>query len=68
MLDPLSLNIFMSQGSIWDDIENTRRLRDIFVSKGYPLLFIETPEGHSWGNWRALLDDMLIYFFGTPAN
>ncbi len=67
-LDPLPLNIFMSQGSIWDDIENTRRLRDIFVSKGYPLLFIETPEGHSWGNWRALLDDMLIYFFGTPAN
>jgi len=22
-------------------------------------------EGHSWGNWRALIDEPLIYFFGT---
>jgi enterochelin esterase-like enzyme len=64
-IDPLPLKIFMSQGSIWDDIENTHRLRDIFEAKGYPMHYIEIPEGHSWGNWRALLDDMLIYFFGT---
>lgn len=63
--DRLPLNIFMSQGSVWDDIANTHRLRDIFETKGYPMFYIETPEGHSWGNWRALLDDMLIYFFGT---
>lgn len=61
----LPLKIFMSQGSIWDDIDNTRRLRDIFDTKAYPMLYIEIPEGHSWGNWRALLDDMLVYFFGA---
>ncbi|MBZ0314823.1 MAG: hypothetical protein K8L91_00280 [Anaerolineae bacterium] len=67
-LDRLPLKIFMSQGSFWDDIENTRRLRDIFEAKGYPIMFIETPDGHSWGNWRALLDDLLIYFFGNEKN
>ncbi|MCQ3932763.1 MAG: hypothetical protein DPW16_20125 [Chloroflexi bacterium] len=67
-LDRLPLKIFMSQGSIWDDIENTRRLRDIFGAKGYPIMFIETPDGHSWGNWRTLLDDLLIYFFGNEKN
>ncbi|MCE7914918.1 MAG: hypothetical protein DYH15_09640, partial [Nitrosomonas sp. PRO4] len=40
--DRLPLRIFMSQGTIWDDVENTRRLRDIFEAKGYPMLFIET--------------------------
>ncbi len=59
----LPLTIFMSQGTVWDDVQNTRRLRDVLESKGYPLLFMEVSEGHSWGNWRALLDDMLTYFF-----
>ncbi|NDJ76929.1 MAG: hypothetical protein GYB65_11795 [Chloroflexi bacterium] len=62
---PLPLKVFMCQGAIWDDIDNTRQVRDILQDQGYDLLYIEVNEGHSWGNWRALLDDMLIYFFGT---
>lgn len=60
----LPLKIFMSTGTISDDTENTRHLREVLQSKGYPLHYIEVSEGHSWGNWRALLDDLLIYFFG----
>lgn len=59
--------IFLSMGSIADDHDNTRQMRDIFEEKGYDMWYIETPEGHSWGNWRALLDDLLIYFFGPAA-
>jgi hypothetical protein len=27
----------------------------------------EVNEGHSWGNWRALLGDMLTYFFASTS-
>jgi hypothetical protein len=29
------------------------------------MMYIETNDQHSWGNWRALLDEMLIYFFSS---
>jgi enterochelin esterase family protein len=63
--DRLPLNIFMTTGCPWDTCEFAQRLRDILEEKEYPLHYIEVHEGHSWGNWRALLDDMLIYFFGA---
>lgn len=59
----LPLKIFMSAGTIYDTQADALHLKNILDSKGYQLKYIETPEGHSWGNWRALLDDLLIYFF-----
>jgi len=59
----LPLKIFMSTGTINDTQTEAKRMKAIFDSKGYPNLYIEVPEGHSWGNWRALLDEFLIYFF-----
>jgi hypothetical protein len=32
--------------------------------KGYDLVYLEAPEGHSWGQWRSQIDDLLVYFFG----
>ena len=64
-IERLPLKVFMSQGTFDFDMENTRALRDVFEAKGYPLRYVEVNEGHSWGNWRGLLDDMLIYLFGT---
>ncbi|MFA6232993.1 MAG: alpha/beta hydrolase-fold protein [Bacteroidota bacterium] len=32
-------------------------------SKGYDYLFHEFNEGHSWGSWRAHIDDALEFFF-----
>lgn len=62
----LPLKIFMSVGTLGDvSIEVARHVRDILEAKGYPLLYIETNDGHAWGNYRALLDELLIYFFGT---
>ena len=40
-------------------------LRDVLETKGYPLMYIEVNQGHSWGNWRGLLKQPLTYFFGT---
>lgn len=62
--DRLPLKIFLSHGT-YDERAASIRLRDILEAKGYPLLYIETHEGHSYGNVRGVLDDMLIYFFGA---
>ncbi len=59
----LILKIFMSTGTINDTQPGAQRMKNIFDAKGYPAFYIEVPEGHSWGNWRALLDEMLAYFF-----
>jgi enterochelin esterase family protein len=59
----LPLKIFMSCGTIFDGEENTRLMRDVLIYKGYPLEYIEVNESHSWGAWRAQIDQILIYFF-----
>ncbi|MCD4696633.1 MAG: T9SS type A sorting domain-containing protein [Bacteroidales bacterium] len=63
----LPLKIFMSTGVIHDTESSARQMKQILESKEYSLKYIEVNEGHSWGNWRALLDEMLIYFFGTAT-
>ena len=59
----LPLKIFMSVGTVWDGFYYARQMRDIMEQQGYPLLYIEVTDEHAWGNWRNLLDDLLIYFF-----
>jgi len=61
----LPIKIFMSTGVIFDTENPARAMKEIFVSKNYPLQYVEVNEGHSWGNWRALLNEPLGFFFGT---
>ena len=53
--------------SIWGTYEglfvNMRSLRDYLISANYEIDWLERPEGHSWGLWRATIDKMLVYFF-----
>ncbi len=58
--------------SIWGSYEGTIRsdmsmLRDELITKGYELDWLELPEGHSWGLWRATIDRILEYFFPSSA-
>ncbi len=64
----LNLKIFLSTGTIFDTQPEALRLKAILQAKGYPFKYIETNESHSWGNWKALLDDVLIYFFATQQS
>ncbi len=56
--------------SIWGTYEglyiNMRSFRDFLISVSYELDWLERPEGHSWGLWRATIDRMLEFFF--PAD
>jgi enterochelin esterase family protein len=53
--------------SVWGTYEslfnNMRNFRDTLLNIGYNLKWMELPEGHSWGLWRATTDEMLKYFF-----
>ena len=62
-LPKLPLKIFMSTGTVNDGEMLTRMVKDMFEKNGYEIMYKEVSEGHSWGNWRALIDDMLIYFW-----
>ena len=44
--------------------EGARALRDALGNR-VEVKYVEVNDGHSWGQWRALLDDMLIFFFGS---
>jgi enterochelin esterase-like enzyme len=44
-----------------------RNLVPILETRGYPYMYREYHEGHSWGNWRARLKDALEYFFGMSV-
>ncbi len=58
-----NIKIFSVWGSYYDVEDDWRILKDSLISKGYDFKWHEKPEGHSWGLWRATLDDMLTYFF-----
>jgi enterochelin esterase family protein len=61
----LPLKIYMSTGVVMDTEVFARKMKEILDKKGYPLKYRELNEGHSWGNWRQTLTEMLTYFFNT---
>ncbi len=66
----LNLKFYMDLGTydIAQLIPLVRNFIPILQNKGYPHQYIEYNEGHSWGNWRAHVDNALEMFFPTtPA-
>lgn len=57
--------------SVWGSYEslyeNMRDLRDFLLENDYDLKWLERPEGHSWGLWRATIDEILPFFFPGSA-
>lgn len=59
--------------SIWGTYEgslpaNMRNFRDFLIQSNYQLSWEERHEGHSWGLWRATLDNILIFFSPYEPN
>lgn len=65
----LPLRLYMDLGTydIPQLIPLVRSFIPILQSKGYPHAYTEYNDGHSWGNWRAHLDDALELAFPGPA-
>lgn len=53
--------------SVWGTYEplwqNMRMFRDSLIAKGYDFQWLELPEGHSWGQWRANIDRIVEYIY-----
>ncbi|MCU0481544.1 MAG: alpha/beta hydrolase-fold protein [Anaerolineae bacterium] len=63
----LALSFIITNGlPLWDSID-VPRFTAILDEKDYPYTTIEIPEGHSWGNWRALVDDILMHFWSLES-
>ena len=56
--------IFLSTGTVNDKARESRRLKALLEQKDLELSYVEVAEGHNWKNWRPLLDDILIFFYG----
>lgn len=57
-----SLKFYISTGTINDTEEEASELKSILVAKEIDHYYIAVNEGHSWGNWRARIKDVLVYF------
>jgi enterochelin esterase family protein len=57
----LPSKVFITSGLIHDGEEATRKMKDILRKRSCFFEYREVNEGHSWGNWRDLTDDMLVY-------
>jgi enterochelin esterase family protein len=59
------IKVYMSSGVMNDASPSTRKMKAIMENNACVYSYIEVNEGHSWGNWRNLIDDLLIYFFAV---
>lgn len=59
------VKVYMTTGVFYDAEVGARKMKGILDEKFCAYQYSETNQGHSWGNFRDTIDDILIYFF-TP--
>ena len=60
---------FMTTGAINDtNREGALKMKAILDKNTCTYQYREVNQGHSWGNWRDLIDDILIYFFAPESS
>lgn len=57
--------LFLSTGTINDNLEDARKMRDLLQRKDFSFTYVEVNEGHSWGAWKTQLDEILKIFYGN---
>jgi len=62
-LDWYPFRVFMTTGVYFDTQKQALDMKAILEKNKVDFQYREVNEGHSWGNWRALMGDMLRYFF-----
>jgi enterochelin esterase-like enzyme len=62
-----TMKISMTTGLINDTSKESRKMKDILQANSCQYHYREVNEGHSWGNWRSLIDDVLVDLFGESG-
>jgi enterochelin esterase-like enzyme len=60
----VQLKVSMTTGLINDTSTESRKMSEILKASSCVYQYREVNEGHSWGNWRRLIDDILIDLLG----
>jgi enterochelin esterase family protein len=60
------LDIFQTNGTLGGDGNGANTMANIWTSRGYDFDRVIANEGHSWGQWRGQLDDILTALIGPP--
>lgn len=58
--------IFYSSGIPGWDVGNLNPRAELLRARGDTVQIFSTQEGHNWGTWGGLTDEMLEYFFAAP--
>lgn len=61
--DKRPVKAFITTGSINDTKEGAEKMKTILQKNACTFQYKEVAQGHSWGNWKDLIDDIMIYFF-----
>lgn len=61
------VDVYLDCGTFGDLTAENRGLNKILTEQGYRVKYLEFNEGHSWGSWRAHIDDMLVFFWGKEG-
>jgi enterochelin esterase-like enzyme len=57
------VKIYMTTGTFYDASTDSQKMKAILEKNFCAYQFSETNQGHSWGNFRDTIDDILVYFF-----
>lgn len=57
------VKIYMTSGTVHDAREGATKMKAILEKNTCNYEYTETNQGHSWGNFRQTIDDILVYFF-----
>ncbi len=61
-----ALTVYLDWGTFEPGMEEVhQQLIQILKNNGHRVTYAVFPEGHSWGNWRAHIDNILKTFWGT---
>jgi enterochelin esterase family protein len=59
-----AIKVSMTAGLINDTSKESRKMKEVLEANSCVYHYREVNEGHSWGNWRNLIDDILIDLYG----
>jgi len=57
------VKVYLTTGVYFDAEIESRKMKDILEKNFCTFQYSETNQGHSWGNFRDTIDDILVYFF-----
>jgi enterochelin esterase family protein len=57
------IKFYLDCGTFESLLEGNQMMRDVLEAKGYDYVYNEWHDGHSWGNWRGHIDNILETFF-----